>query len=507
MQTLEKTHPKLQELRTLLAEINDIESAASLLYWDQATYMPPAGAAARGRQMATLRHLAHTKFIDPKIGQLLADLRSYEESLAYDADEASLIRITRHDYERSVKIPADFTARFSAHSTESYEVWAKARAENNFAAVKPYLEKTLELSRELANFFPGYEHIADPLIEEADYGMKAQSVRSLFALLRKELVPIVEAIASQPIADASCLHQHYPEAEQIAFSLKLIQQLGYDFQRGRQDKTLHPFMTKFSTGDVRITTRVRENDLNEGLFSTIHETGHALYEQGINREFEATPLAGGTSSGVHESQSRLWENFVGRSRNFWKFFYPQLQGVFSSQLQQVPLETFYRAINKVERSLIRTDADEVTYNLHVMIRFDLELQLLEGKLAVRDLPQAWNERYRSDLGIVPPNDSNGVLQDVHWYGGTIGGMFQGYTLGNLMSAQFFAAALKANPEIPHQIETGNFSQLHDWLQQNIYQHGRKYTAAELVERVTGSALSIDPFVCYIKQKFGELYNL
>lgn len=507
MQTLQKTHPQLQELKTRLAEVNDIESAASLLYWDQATYMPAGGAAARGRQMATLRQLAHTKFTDPAIGQLLADLQDYEASLSYDSDEASLIRITRYDYERAVKIPAAFTAKFSQHSTDCYEAWAKARPENDFAAVQPYLEKTLELSREMANFFPGYEHIADPLIDEADYGMKAKSVRSLFAQLRQQLVPIVEAIAAQELADASVLHQTFPEDQQIAFSLKVIKQLGYDFQRGRQDKTLHPFMTKFSTGDVRITTRVRENNLNEGLFSTIHETGHALYEQGINRQYEATPLAGGTSSGVHESQSRLWENFVGRSRNFWQCFYPQIQAAFPSQLGNVSLDTFYRAINKVERSLIRTDADEVTYNLHVMIRFDLELQLLEGSLAVRDLPAAWNERYSSDLGIVPPSDSNGVLQDVHWYGGMIGGMFQGYTLGNIMSAQFFEAAVKANPEIPTQMTQGSFNTLHDWLKQNIYQHGRKYTAAELVERVTGNPLSIDPFINYIREKYGQLYTL
>lgn len=506
MQTLEKTHPKLQELKTRLSEVNDIESAASLLYWDQATYMPPGGATARGRQLATLKQIAHTKFTDPAIAQLLADLRAYED-LAYDDDEASLIRVTRRDYERAVKIPAEFTARFSQHSTEAYEAWAVSRPTNDFKTVQPYLEKTLDLSRELANFFPGYEHIADPLIEEADYGMKATSVRSLFAQLRQQLVPLVEAIAAQPLIDATCLHQHYPEAEQIAFSLKVIEKLGYDFQRGRQDKTLHPFMTKFSTGDVRITTRVRENDLNEGLFSTIHETGHALYEQGINREFEATPLANGTSSGVHESQSRLWENFVGRSRNFWQFFYPQLQAVFPTQLSNVSLDTFYRAINKVERSLIRTDADEVTYNLHVMIRFDLELQLLEGTLAVKDLPEAWNERYRSDLGIVPPNDSHGVLQDVHWYGGMIGGMFQGYTLGNLMSAQFFQAATAQLPHIPAEITAGKFNTLHDWLQQNIYQHGRKYTAAEIVERVTGKPLSIEPFISYIQHKFGKLYAL
>ncbi|MBD2304252.1 carboxypeptidase M32 [Chroococcidiopsis sp. FACHB-1243] len=507
MQTLEKTEPKLAQLKTLLTEINDIESAASLLYWDQATYMPPEGAAARGRQLATLAQIAHTKFTDPQIGQLLEDLRPYEQSLAYDSDEASLIRITRHDYERAVNIPPAFTAKFSQHTAECYEVWAKARATNDFAIVAPYLEKTLELSRDLANFFPGYEHIADPLIADADYGMTVKSVRSLFTQLRQELVPIVEAIAAQPVADASCLHQHFSEAEQLDFSLKVIEQLGYDFQRGRQDKTLHPFMIKFSTGDVRITTRVRENDLNEGLFSTIHETGHALYEQGVSRAYEATPLAGGTSAGVHESQSRLWENMVGRSRPFWKCFYPQLQETFPQQLGKVDLETFYRAINKVERSLIRTDADEVTYNLHVLIRFDLELQLLEGKLAVRDLPDAWNERYKSDLGITPPNDSIGVLQDVHWYGGAIGGAFQGYTLGNLMSAQFFATARQAHPEIPQQIASGNFTTLHDWLKQNLYQHGRKYTAAELIQRVTGSPLQIEPFISYIKQKFGELYGI
>ena len=304
MQTLEKTHPKLQELKTHLAEVNDIESAAALLYWDQATYMPPGGAAARGRQIATLRHISHTKFTRPAIGQLLEDLRDYEANCDYSSDEASLIRIARHDYDRLVKIPPDFTAKFSQHSAECYEAWAKARPENDFNAIAPFLQQTLEYSREMANYFPGYDHIADPLIDESDYGMNTQSVRTLFADLRQQLVPIVAAISDQPLANASCLYQYFPEAEQLAFSLKVIQQLGYDFQRGRQDKTLHPFMTKFSTGDVRITTRVRENDLNEGLFSTIHETGHALYEQGIARRFEATPLAAGTSSGVHESQSR-----------------------------------------------------------------------------------------------------------------------------------------------------------------------------------------------------------
>jgi carboxypeptidase Taq len=498
---------KLTELKSRLLEVNDLEAAAALLSWDQTTYMPPGGAQARGRQMATLGKLAHEKFTDPAIGRLLDDLRPYEENQPDDSDDASLLRVTRRDYERAVKIPPSFTAEFYTHAAASYEAWAKARPENNFAAVLPALEKTLELSRQYADFFPGYAHIADPLIDASDYGMQAASVRSLFAELREELVPIVQAITTQPPADDACLKQPYDEAKQLAFGMEAIRRYGYDFERGRQDKTYHPFMTKFSLGDVRITTRIDPNDLGQALFSTLHEAGHALYEQGIRLDFEGTPLANGTSAGVHESQSRLWENIVGRGRGFWRFFYPRLQEVFPSQLGQVPLETFYRAINKVERSLIRTDADEVTYNLHVMMRFDFELDLLEGKLEVRDLPEAWWERMKSDLGITPPDDRDGVLQDVHWYASMIGGAFQGYTIGNVMSAQFFQSATRAHPQIGAEIEAGEFGTLHGWLKQNIYQHGRKYTAAELVERATGRPLSFEPYIRYLREKYGELYKL
>jgi carboxypeptidase Taq len=337
--------------------------------------------------------------------------------------------------------------------------------------------------------------------------MRASTVRALFAALREQLVPIVQAITAQPVADDACLRQHFPEAQQLAFGLEAIKQLGYDFDRGRQDKTHHPYMIKFSLGDVRITTRFSENDLGNALFSTIHEAGHALYEQGIRMEFEGTPLASGTSAGVHESQSRLWENIVGRSRGFWQFFYPRLQATFPDQLGGVPLDIFYRAINKVKPSLIRVDADEVTYNLHVMMRFDFELDLLEGRLAVRDLPDAWHERTQSDLGIAPPDDRDGVLQDVHWYGGPIGGAFQGYTLGNILSAQFFESAIRAHPAIRAEIATGKFDTLHGWLKQNIYQHGRKFTASQLVERATGGPLSFEPYIRYLREKYGELYQL
>jgi carboxypeptidase Taq len=498
---------KLKELRARLLEIDDLESAAALLGWDQETYMPPGGAPARARHIATLRRLAHEKFIDADLGRLLDDLQPYGERLPYDSDDASLIRVTRRDYERAVKVPPSFVAQLSDHMSASYQVWTEARPADDFARVQPYLEKTLDLSRQLADFFPGYEHIADPLIDYSDYGMKVSTVRALFSELRERLVPLVRAITAQPVPDAACLRQTFPEAQQLAFGLEVVQRFGYDLQRGRQDKTHHPFTTEFSIGDVRITTRVKRDRLGEALFSTMHEAGHAMYEQGVGADFEGTPLAGGTSSGVHESQSRLWENVVGRSRTFWRFFYPRLQAAFPDQLGGVPLETFYRAINKVERSLIRTDADEVTYNLHVLLRFDLELDLLEGQLAVRDLPEAWRARFQADLGIAPPDDRDGALQDVHWYGGVVGGAFQGYTLGNVMSAQFFEAALRAHPGITDEIEAGEFGTLHGWLVDSVYQHGRKYTPSELIERVTGGPLSVEPYVRYLRAKYGELYRL
>lgn len=498
---------KLNELKKRLIEIDDIEHANALLYWDQSTYMPPGGARARARQSSTLSRLAHEKFIDPAIGKLLDALRPYEEGLPDDSDDARLIRVTRHDYEKAVKVPSDFTAELSSHAALCYDAWQKARPKNDFGSVRPLLQKTVDLSRQLADYFPGYAHIADPLIDFADEGMTVAILRPLFAELRENLVPLVEAITSQAPTDDSCLRRQFPEAKQIAFARDVIARYGFDFERGRLDKTPHPFMTKFSLGDVRITTRVRDDFLGEGLFSILHETGHALYEQGIPAKFEATPLASGTTSGVHESQSRLWENLVGRSRGFWEFFYPRLQAVFPDQLRSVPLEAFYRAINKVERSLIRTDADEVTYNLHVIIRFEIELELLEGKLSLADLPEVWRERYREYLGIASEDDRNGVLQDMHWYAGIVGGCFQCYTIGNILSAQFYDAAVAARPDIPTAIRNGEFELLRDWLRENIHQHGRKFDGREIVKRATGGPLSLEPYLNYLRTKYGEIYTL
>ncbi len=504
---LRSAEARLAELKGRLLEISDLAGAAAILTWDQATYMPKGGAGARGRQCSLMSRLLHERKTDPSLGRLLDQLTPYGESLPPDSDDAALISVTRRDFEKAVRMPAEFVERLSAHSSASYDAWTRARQIDDFATMRPYLERTLELSREYAELFAPYQHVIDPLIDDMDEGMTCASVRALFAELRGALLPIVRGICARPPADDSCLHGQFADGAQLELGLAIAKAFGYDLDRGRLDRTHHPFCTKFSADDVRITTRVYQDDLTQALFSTLHEAGHALYEQGVAAELAGTPLGSGTSAGVHESQSRLWENMVGRSFGFWQHFYPKLREAFPGQFGNVPLETFHRAINKVERSLIRTEADEVTYNLHIILRFDLELELLEGRLHVKDLPEAWRARYQSDLGISPPDDRDGCLQDVHWFSGCIGGAFHSYTVGNVLSAQFHAAALRAHPEIPGEISGGRFATLKDWLGQNVYRHGRKFAADEIVRRATGEAMGIKPYVDYLGRKYGELYGL
>ena len=499
---------KLNELKKRLLEVYDLQAASAVLQWDQTTYMPSAAGKTRARQIRTLRHLAHQRFTDPAVGELLDTLRSYEEDLPYESDEASLIRVTRHDYERATRVPSEFMADYHSHVADSYQAWVKARPADDFAAMVPYLQKMVDLSRQFADFFPGYESVADPIIDYfAHEGYTASEVQEIFVELREQLVPMAEAIAEAPEPEDDFLYRHFPKDDQLAFGLTVVEKFGYDLDRGREDLTHHPFTTTFSTGDVRITTRVNENDLRSALFATLHEGGHALYEQGVRRELEGTPLARGTSAGAHESQSRLWENLVGRSRGFWKAFYPMLQDRFSEQLGSVSLDEFYAAINKVEPSLIRVEADEVTYNLHVMLRFDLEQDLLEGRLEVADVADAYRARFEQDLGIAPPDDRDGVLQDMHWFGHFLGAGYLGYTLGNIMSAQFFDAALSQRPQITDEIQDGVFGSLHGWLREKVYGPGRKFTAPDLLERVTGRSLTIEPYVDYLKDKYGALYKI
>lgn len=495
---------RLAELKARLFEISDLSGAAAILSWDQATYMPKGGAQARGRQCALLSRLLHERWTDAGLGRLLDQLAPYAESLPADSDEAALVRVTRRHFEKATRLPCDYVERLSAHCSAAYDAWTRARPANDFAAMRPLLERMLDLSREYAGFFAPYQHVIDPLIDDTDEGMTCERVRSLFAELRGGLLPIVRAVGKLPPSDDRCLHGEFPEALQLEFSLMVAQAFGYDLDRGRLDRTHHPFCAKFSADDVRITTRVFPDDLGQALFSTLHEAGHALYEQGIAGALAGTPLGMGTSAGVHESQSRLWENLVGRSRPFWQHFYPKLCATFPERFANVPLETFYRAVNRVERTLIRTEADEVTYNLHIILRFDLEIELLEGRLAVKDLPEAWRARYQSDLGVRVPDDRDGCLQDVHWFSGGIGGAFHSYTIGNVLSAQFHAAALRAHPEIPAEIGAGRFATLLGWLRHNVHRHGRKFAADELVRRSTGEPMSVTPYLAYLRTKYGEL---
>jgi carboxypeptidase Taq len=497
----------LVELKQRLRELSDLNAASDILNWDQATYMPEGGAGARGRQRATLNRLAHERAVDPALGKLIEYLTRYGESLPYDSDDASLIRVARREYQKKIKIPPDHVERATVHCSASYDAWTRARPANDFATMVPYLERTLDLSRDYSSYFAPYKHVADPHIDDADEGMTAASTRTLFGELKRQLVPMVQAICEQPAADDSSLRQTFAKAAQFDFALHVLECLGYDLKRGRLDLTHHPFCSRFSAGDVRITTRVNENHLGDALFSTLHEAGHAMYEQYVSAALDGTPLGQGVSAGVHESQSRLWENVVGRSRGFWEHFYPRLQRVFAEQLSRVPPAAFHRAINKVARSLIRTEADELTYNLHTMLRFDLELKMLEGQLRVRDLPEAWHAAMQADLGSAPSDDRDGCLQDAHWYSGYIGGRFQSYAIGNILSAQFYAAALKAHPDIPREIANGEFGTLHAWLRDNLYRHGSKFAPNDLVERATGAAMQMRPYLDYLHEKYGGLYRL
>jgi carboxypeptidase Taq len=495
----------IRQLKTRLTRVQDLKAAASLLSWDQVTYMPPGGARARGRQLATLHGLIHDHATRPAVGRLLDALEPRVGEL--DEADAALVRVARRDFDKAVRVPGRFVARFAAHTARTYETWAAAREAGDFGKVEPLLARTVDLSREYAGFFPGAAHVADPLIDDEDPGVTVAQIRPLFDDLRTALVPLVRAIGERPAPPDGFLAGPFPKGLQLAFGREVVRRFGYDFSRGREDISLHPFTMGLSIGDVRITTRVREDDPRDALFSTLHEAGHGLYEQGIDPALDGLPLADGTSAGLHESQSRLWENQVGRSRTFWEHFYPRFQEVFPGPLKEVPMDAFYRAINRVEPSLIRTDADEVTYNLHVMLRFDLELELLEGRLSVADLPAAWNARMESDLGVTPTGDADGVLQDIHWYVDHVGGAFQGYTLGNLFAAQLFAAAKAHHPEIDAEMAEGRFDALFDWLQANVWRHGRCLSAVEVVTGACGGAPSPAPFLAYLRTKYGALYGL
>lgn len=498
---------QLTRLKEHLGDITNLRRANAVLGWDQATYMPPGGAAARGEQMATIGHLAHNMFIVEQTGELLERAAEEVRDLPPESDDASLVRVTQRDYDDQRKIPPALVAEIYRHGAMAYQVWTAAREADDFAAFAPYLEKTIEYSRRVAEHLGYQDQMYDALLDQYEPGMKTAQVQAMFAELKRELVPLVHAISERvDLVDDAMMHQHFDETKQEAFGAMVATVFGYDFTRGRQDRTVHPFETSFSRNDVRITTRFLPTFLPSALFSTMHESGHAMYEQGVGEGLEGTPLASGTSLGMHESQSRMWENVVGRSRGFWQHFYPALQQTFPEQLGKVDVESFYRAMNRVEPSLIRVEADEVTYNLHIMLRLEMELALLSGELNVGDAPAAWNDKMEAYLGLRPPNDAQGILQDVHWSHGSMG-YFPTYSLGNFLSVQLFEAAVRDVPEIPAQIGRGDFDALRGWMTDRIYRHGRKFEPNDLVQRATGEPIQSRSYVRYLKSKFGEIYGL
>ena len=493
---------RFDELKTRLAEIHDLHRALEMLFWDQTVMMPPGGGPVRAQQLTTLDRIAHEKFVSDEIGVLLEDLAGYEQGLDYDSDEASLIRTARRDYDKLRRVPAELAAEMTGAAAEAHDVWAKAREENDFALFLPHLERAVELKRRYIACFEGYDEPYDVLLDDFEPGMKTAEVRAVFDDLKAELVPLIAEIGSVE-GDDAFMSGPWPTDAQHEYSLEIIKRFGFDESFARLDLTVHPFAAGSGTQDIRLTTRYKDDDINS-IFTAMHECGHGLYEHGVSPSLERTPLCHGVSSALHESQSRMWENIVGRSREFWNYFYPSFQEAFAGAVGDVDQERFYRAINRVKPSYIRVDADEATYNLHIILRFELEQEIFAGTIELKDLPGEWNRRFEEYLGIPVPTDTLGVLQDVHWSGGGFG-YFPTYSLGNIVSVQIWEKALADLPDLPDQFEQGEFGQLHEWLQTRLYALGRKFTPQETLERVVGTpTIDAAPYVRYLKNKLGAL---
>jgi carboxypeptidase Taq len=492
------TNPKFEQLKERLAETQDLTNAATLLSWDQRVMMPPGGAAARAEATATVSRLAQERFVTEEIGRLLEDLRDLEESSDYDSFEASLIRVTRRDYEKATRVPPELVGEMSRTSTLALAAWGPAREESSFEALRPHIEKNLELRHRYVECFDVPDETYDVLLDNFEPNMKTAEVREIFDELKEELVPLIQEIGDAGEIDDSFLHGEFDQDAQRVFSFDVLRRFGYSDDGWRLDQTLHPFMTTPGHRDIRLTTNFRADDLSS-LFATMHEFGHGVYELGVDESLARTPLHSGVSLGLHESQSRTWENLVGRSRSFWRYFYPRLQETFHVQLGSVDEEAFYRAVNRVHPSLIRIDADEVTYNLHIILRFELEQDLIEGRVAVADLPAAWNAKMHEYLGVEVPDDARGVLQDMHWAAGGFG-YFPTYALGNVISVQIWERAKEDLGGLDERFEQGEFGDLREWLREHLYRLGRKFTPQETIQRVTGGPIDAKPYVRYLREK-------
>jgi len=504
----------LSELKALDRESRLLEHTAAILSWDQETYMPEGAVEERASQQALLQSLVHERNTAPRVGELLevltaaggGDGRDGTGPAGLSGIDAAFVREKKRQYTQSTRVPPELVKELAETASRGQHAWAAARKANDYEQFKPWLSTLLRLSREFADALGHDGNRYDALLDQYEPYAKTEEIAEVFGGLRSGLVDLVQRIAEAPQVDDRVFRQKFPVSAQEAASRRVMTALGYETTRGRLDVSAHPFTTTLGGNDVRITTRYHEDQLPSGLFSTIHETGHALYELGVAPELQGTLLAEGTSLGIHESQSRMWENMIGRSRQFWSYWLPELHGYFPEQLGGVDLETFYRGINRVEPSLIRVEADEVTYSLHIIMRFELEQALLADDLSVDDLPAAWAEKSRDLLGIVPGDYASGVLQDVHWSFGAFG-YFPTYALGNLYAAQFLRVMEREIPEMWEKIGRGDSAPVLAWLRDRIHRHGRVKSAGELVQEITGEPLDAGYFIDYLNGKYGELYHL
>jgi carboxypeptidase Taq len=494
------------DLRRRLAEISDVSHAAALIAWDQQVMMPPRGAPGHAEQLGTLRKIAHEQFTSAEIGRLLEELAPFEEAHEYDSFEASLIRVTRRDWEKARKIPSELRAEMSRAAALALPVWVDARARNDVSAFLPALRENLELRRRYIECFEGdFAEPYDALLDDFEPGMTSAEVRGLFDYLKEHQAPLVKAVAGaeRPVIPAE---RHFPRSEQEQFELEVARRFGFDPESWRLDPTVHPFASGAGSQDIRITTRYFDDSL-EGLFGTMHETGHGLYEHQVDLLLDRTPLGSGVSLGMHESQSRMWENLVGRSLPFWRFFFPRAAELFPQALAGYDVDGWYREVNAVVPSLIRVEADEGTYNLHVILRFELEQDLIDESFPLESLPEEWNRRMWDLLGVEVPDDTRGVLQDTHWAIGAVG-YFPTYALGNLISAQLWEKILADVPDLEEGFERGEFGPLREWLREHVHRYGRKFTPAETLEKATGAkAIDPEPYVRYLQRKIGAIYGL
>jgi len=490
------------KLKNKLEKIADLNNTLSVLHWDQEVNLPENASAVRSRQLATLSGIVHERFTNNEMGDLLNELNSKN---GLNERERANVNETFKAYEKQKKLPKVFVEKMSESISKAYFAWNKAKQASDFKLFENELKGLVELSVEKAELLGFEDHIYDALLDEYEPGLKVKEVNAIFEDVKNQLVEFVKKIAAKPQVKDDWLYKTYNKQIQWDFGIDLLTQMGYDFKCGRQDISSHPFTTSFGPSDVRVTTRIKENNFKEMTWSCIHEGGHALYEQGLLIDDYGLPTGEAISLGIHESQSRLYENNIGRSLPYWKFNYAKLQQLFPDNLNGVSVDNFYRSINKVQPSLIRTNADELTYHFHILIRFEIEKALIEGSIAVAELPEIWNEKYKQYLNITVPNDAEGVLQDIHWSHGSFG-YFPTYSIGSFYAAQFFDKAKMDMPNLLEEIEQGKLLNLLNWLRENIHQYGKLYSADELCKKVTGNGLKFDHFMNYAKEKYSYIYN-